>query len=397
MSSNNPSSPGYLCAFDRVKEATNSIGTGNLMLLGAVEKYVTFSSVYPLFDLVPYVCVHDSEDEWEVGLGTLNFLNFYTIARERVIASSNNGSLVDFSAGTKTIFATAPSVILNRGVPTTNEFRLSVSFTAVSTSDVQTSNWLFLLPYTGNTIALHNGVCWQTVSADIASYPPASASIQLNGLTADTNYDVFAYAVPAQIGNSLTVALELAAWQSDVLRATLGIQDGQLVKDGDPTRRYIGTIRTISATETCDTAQRRFVYNAYNRVRRKLMVIEPDATWDYSDDTWRQVNANADNQIEVVTGLDYDVVALMANGRVTSSASGQQAAVGIGIDSDTVNSADLFDTVTVKSDLVLNPHATLLANQLGYAKYVLLEQGAGADVQSWFSDDACGLVGHMMG
>lgn len=96
--------------FDRVKETTTSTGTGNITLAGAATGYVSFGSVYSVGDeQVPYVIQGTSD--WEVGLGTYSATN--TLRRDRVLASSNAGSLVNFGAGTRDVFVTAAADVLD--------------------------------------------------------------------------------------------------------------------------------------------------------------------------------------------------------------------------------------------------------------------------------------------
>lgn len=98
--------------YDRVKETTTSTGTGDITLAGAATRYVTFSSVFTIgAEQVPYCIEAQSGSEWEVGMGVYSASN--TLTRDRVLASSNSGSLVNFSAGTKDVFLTAHSEVVN--------------------------------------------------------------------------------------------------------------------------------------------------------------------------------------------------------------------------------------------------------------------------------------------
>jgi hypothetical protein len=95
---------------DRVKESTTSTGTGNVSLGGAATGYRAFSSVYADGDtLIPY-CIAGG-GEWEVGFGTYNSSG-NTLSRVTVLSSSNSGSLVNFSSGSKEVFVTAPGARL---------------------------------------------------------------------------------------------------------------------------------------------------------------------------------------------------------------------------------------------------------------------------------------------
>lgn len=88
---------------DRVKETTTSAGTGAITLAGAVAGFRSFASVLAANDQIYYAIVGGAE--WEVGVGTFNG----TLARTTVLASSNAGALVNFSAGTKDVFITLPA------------------------------------------------------------------------------------------------------------------------------------------------------------------------------------------------------------------------------------------------------------------------------------------------
>ena len=90
---------------DRVKETTTTTGTGALSLGGATVGYRAFSAAFATGDAV-YYCIEGGA-EWEVGIGTLTSGSPWTMARTSILASSNAGAAVSFSAGTKTVFCTA--------------------------------------------------------------------------------------------------------------------------------------------------------------------------------------------------------------------------------------------------------------------------------------------------
>jgi hypothetical protein len=91
---------------DRVKETTTVTGTGTATLLGAVTGYQSFSTIGN-GNTTYYVIAGQGTGEWEVGLGTWATGN--TLTRTTVIASSNSGSLVSFSAGTKDVWCDYPA------------------------------------------------------------------------------------------------------------------------------------------------------------------------------------------------------------------------------------------------------------------------------------------------
>jgi hypothetical protein len=75
--------------------------------LGAALGYQSFS-VIGNANTTYYTIAGQTGSEWEVGLGTYTSSGT-TLARTTVLDSSNGGSLVNFSAGTKNVFVTYPA------------------------------------------------------------------------------------------------------------------------------------------------------------------------------------------------------------------------------------------------------------------------------------------------
>ena len=94
---------------DREKGTSTTTGTGTLNLSGAVSSFETFVAGIGDGNTTYYAIVNRDEAEWETGLGTITDASTDTLARTTVIASSNSDSAVDFSAGTKDVFATLPA------------------------------------------------------------------------------------------------------------------------------------------------------------------------------------------------------------------------------------------------------------------------------------------------
>jgi hypothetical protein len=90
---------------DRVKETTITIGTSTLVLLGATSGFQSFSVIGD--GNTTYYTI-DGGTEWEVGIGTYTLLGT-TLSRDTILESSNSGSAVNFSAGTKNVFVTYPA------------------------------------------------------------------------------------------------------------------------------------------------------------------------------------------------------------------------------------------------------------------------------------------------
>ena len=90
---------------DRVQETTTTIGTGTITLAGAVTGFQSFS-VIGNANTTYYTIAAGSE--FEVGIGTYT-ASGTLLSRDTVLESSNAGALVNFSAGTKSVFVTYPA------------------------------------------------------------------------------------------------------------------------------------------------------------------------------------------------------------------------------------------------------------------------------------------------
>ena len=90
---------------DRVKETTTTTGTGTITLAGAVTGFQAFSVIGD-GNTTFYTIAGGAE--FEVGIGTYT-LSGTTLSRTTILESSNAGSAVNFSAGTKDVFVTYPA------------------------------------------------------------------------------------------------------------------------------------------------------------------------------------------------------------------------------------------------------------------------------------------------
>jgi hypothetical protein len=90
---------------DRVQETSTTTGTGTFTLGGAVSGFQSFSVIGD-GNTTYYAIVLGSE--WEVGIGTYTSSGT-TLSRTTILESSNGGTAVNFSAGTKNVFVTYPA------------------------------------------------------------------------------------------------------------------------------------------------------------------------------------------------------------------------------------------------------------------------------------------------
>lgn len=202
-------------------------------------------------------------------------------------------------------------------------FRLSLtSGTAVTTSDVTAATTVYMALYKGNLISLYDSAIgiWML-------YQTAQISVAVPSTT-NTPFDVFAYLSSAGV-----VTLETVNWTNTTTRATaLTTQDGVLVKSGDTTRRYLGTLCTTGVSgQTEDSKSNRYCWNYYHRARKTLSRVETTASWTYTSGTIRQANASTDNQVNFVIGVSEDMIEMTL--AVGTAGDGDTGAAGIALDS----------------------------------------------------------------
>lgn len=90
----------------RVKETTETTGTGTYSLAGAASGFQSFVAGIGNTNTTCYCCTDGTN--WEVGYGTLTAGTPNTLARTAILASSNSESAVSWSSGSKEIFCTFP-------------------------------------------------------------------------------------------------------------------------------------------------------------------------------------------------------------------------------------------------------------------------------------------------
>jgi len=273
------------------------------------------------------------------------------------------------------------------------EARLTLtSGVPVTSSDVTAATNIYMTPYKGNKIYLYDGSAnWNLLSfTELTLAVPATTS---------TMYDIFAY------NNSGVVAIEALAWTNDTTRATaLVYQNGVLVKSGATTRRYIGSFRTTgSSGQTEDSKAKRYVWNYYNRVMKLMSVVESTNSWNYSTGSFRQANNSTANQLDFIVGYSEDsVYATAASAVLNSSGTVRQSIIGIGLNSTTVNSAQISVYISASNTFIgtgVSVYQAVVA--VGRNFLAWLESGAGADTQTWFGTNAgaiqTGIVGELLG
>lgn len=267
----------------------------------------------------------------------------------------------------------------------------------ISTSDQTAKTTLYFTPYKGNRIGLKSGSSW-----DLYSF--TEKSLSLSGYIKGVVYDIFAYlssgapvleslawkkvtasnsptsgsgktinisdtgdlavgrevtvkdganseitTITALVANtSITVDLANSYTTPDVYgfntRATsLTLDDGKWVKSGATTRRYLGTIRITSTTGQCEDSEKwRGVWNAFNQMGRSLKCNDSTNSWLMTS-SWAAANSNVTygvGRVSVVIGLNESCLQIQ-NICTAYAASSIGGTIGIGVNSQTVNSAPI--------------------------------------------------------
>lgn len=91
-----------------VKQTSTTTGTGNLTLASATGG---FQTCYGAFGTASFFCfiAHTTSAEWEIGYYAMSDSTTLVRSSANIIASSNSGSLVNFSAGDKVIVNDLPA------------------------------------------------------------------------------------------------------------------------------------------------------------------------------------------------------------------------------------------------------------------------------------------------
>ena len=252
-----------------------------------------------------------------------------------------------------------------------------ISGTPVTEGDASAATHVYVTPYKGCRMSLYNGTSW-------VIYTFSEIDINLSGFAANSNFDVFTYD-----NGSGTVIAETVVWTNDTTRATaLALQDGVYVKSGTPTKRYIGTFRTAAIGQCWDTVQTRFVWNYYNRVPRRLYLIEATNSWTYATATFRPWNNSVINRFDFVRGVNEDPVQCTFSGHASQTGT-VGATLAIGLDSASTPTGLISTHFLTSVGALSVPYADMPT--AGYHYLQLLERAAGATV-TFYGDNGAANV-----
>ncbi|MEW6166056.1 MAG: hypothetical protein AB1642_13440 [Pseudomonadota bacterium] len=264
--------------------------------------------------------------------------------------------------------------------PSLQDFRLSLqNGVPVTTADIAGAGTLYCVPYKGNHIALYDGAKWVVRQS-------AQFSLALAGLTAGKPYDVFVY------DNAGVPTLDLgAAWTSDTVRAEgLALLNGVYVKDGAPTRRYLGTFYATGAATTEDSEQNRYLWNYYHRVRKIIRKRESDvSSWTQANGAWRYANADNTNCVNFVRGLNEDIVSAEATAVFNTNTTGNSGAISVTLDGSLVPDLSYVRGGMIETPVSLKNYTlrALYSAPVGVGKHELswIEYAPASGTNTWLA------------
>lgn len=199
---------------DRVKETSTTTGTGSFTLAGATTGFQSFNSAIGNGNTTYYTIENMSAGEWETGLGT--FTSPATLARTTVYASSNAGSAVNFSAGTKSVYVDMSATKFPAGVLGTANGGTGTTTSTGSGANVLATSPALVTPDLGTPSAV---TLTNATGLPIGAGTTGTLAVNRGG-TGQTSYTNGQLLIGGNTGNTLT-------------KATLTAGSGVTITNGD--------------------------------------------------------------------------------------------------------------------------------------------------------------------
>jgi hypothetical protein len=224
---------------DRVRDTTTTTSTGTITLSGTAPTGYQNFSVIGNGNTTYYAIVGQGTTEWEVGIGTYTSSGT-TLARTTVLASSNAGSLVVFSAGTKDVFVTYPA-----------ERSVNISSAALTSGRVPYATTDGLLVDAANLTFNGTTLTANTIGAFTLSGTVAGGGNQLNNVIIGTSTPL--------AGNFTTLSATGALTYGGVTLTSAVTGTGKMVLDTSPTinnqtvTNYVESVVAIGTVTSSNT------------------------------------------------------------------------------------------------------------------------------------------------
>jgi hypothetical protein len=175
--------------------------------------------------------------------GPLPELPLSTQEQEGVIRLAN---IKQAQAGVRDDLAISPATLieaLGDAVKSVVNCRISLSANSAVPDSNQSGSTIYLHPYNGNELALYDSI---TTRWRVRRFGGVQGFSMSGASASNRNYDVYLYDTTNIDPVNATFAMEFVSWPGDRTPPARTTQDGILVKNGDPTRRLIGVVRTTS-------------------------------------------------------------------------------------------------------------------------------------------------------
>ncbi|NJO79163.1 MAG: hypothetical protein HC827_12010 [Cyanobacteria bacterium RM1_2_2] len=256
-------------------------------------------------------------------------------------------------------------------------------------ADVSGATTFYYLPYAHGVVPFWNN------ALSVWEYRPIpEAGLSLTRPTENPRIvDVFATTRPNEPN---TFGMDIQSWTNDTTRfipmfRKNGVPVVAYTGGETPLRTYLGSIRFVGsngAATMMDTVTQRFVFNAHNRVKKRVLRYEPTFNWTYTGTPWRQWNNSSLNRIEIVDGIGSELLDLTFTARAICPAN-VYAQYGLGVDTN-ANVTDSYingngdQTVVARLSRVLG---------LGYHYCQAMESVATPGTPTFFGQGYLGLQG----
>ncbi|CAB5222738.1 hypothetical protein UFOVP374_29 [uncultured Caudovirales phage] len=269
----------------------------------------------------------------------------------------------------------------------------------VTTSDVTAATTLYYTPYQGDKVPIYDGTSFTATTFTELSQATTDSTKSPAAVAASKVYDIFVW------NDSGTIRCTRGpAWTNDTTRGyTLTLTNGiflntSLITNGPAALRgtFVGTVYSNASSQLNDSAAKRHVWNAYNRVTKSMACATETAnSWSYATATIRQANANTANQLDYVCGAAEDCVTARADSSYANDSAGEFTGIGIGVDSTTAfvtNSLMAFAQIAAANTTVTQQASWNGVPGVGRHFITWLERGSGAGTNTWYGDRGLAYV-----